>query len=309
MRKSLLFLLLPLLGFAPAVTAQIVRIETNLGDIRLRMAPGSAPGTVQNFLRYAADDDYDGSFFHRLVPGFVLQGGGFYPQGAPVPTDDPIVNEFGLSNTRGTVAMARIGGDPDSATSQWFINLGDNSEDLDNQNGGFTVFAEVIEGMGVVDTIAGFQRFNLGTLYEGTAAAGAVGEVPLTDEFINGETPLELVHFVTITDVVRELWADLAFLGGGWVRSDWFGDFTVPYEPWIYHNRHGYIFSTNGTDQGIWLYFPGSGWMWTAEGTYPFLWSDQLGVWIFGFVGGEGAPEEVWYENTVTGELFQLPLN
>lgn len=292
---------------AGPVYAQIVRVETNVGDFRLRMAGGSAPGTVLNFLRYVADGDYDGSFFHRLVPGFVLQGGGFYPEsGGAVPVDPPIVNEFGISNTRSTVAMAKVGGDPDSATSQWFVNLADNSENLDSQNGGFTVFARVVGGMDVVDTVAGFRRFDLGSLYEGTPSGGAVGEVPLTDAFVNGETPLELIHFVIIGDIVPELWADLVFLGGGWARSDWLGDFTVTYEPWIYHNQHGYVYATDGTDQGLWLFFPGSGWMWTAEGTYPFLWSDALGAWIYCFPGD--TPAEVWYENTNTGEVFQLPL-
>ena len=137
-----------------------VELHTVLGDICLEMldGPGEAPDTVANFLRYVARGDYDQSFFHRSIPGFIIQGGGFTwtPEDGyqAVATDPPILNEPGLSNLRGTAAMAKLPGDPDSATSQWFINLADNSAILDDQNGGFTVFARVVdEDMPVVDAI------------------------------------------------------------------------------------------------------------------------------------------------------------
>lgn len=136
---------------------------TNLNDICLRLLPQEAPGTVENFLTYVESGAYNGTLIHRSMENFIIQGGGYYrnPLGEAVPKNAPIPNEFGVSNTRGTVAMAKVEEVPDSATSQWFINLADNAANLDNQNGGFTVFAEVVRGMDVVDAIAGLPRYNL----------------------------------------------------------------------------------------------------------------------------------------------------
>ncbi|MCX8495427.1 MAG: peptidylprolyl isomerase [Akkermansiaceae bacterium] len=105
-----------------------------------------APITRQNFLKYVSDGDFVNSFIHRSVPGFVIQGGGFRLSSSgiePVPTDPTIANEFGISNTLGTIAMAKLGSSPNSATSQWFVSLGGNSDILDPQNGGFTVFGRM----------------------------------------------------------------------------------------------------------------------------------------------------------------------
>jgi cyclophilin family peptidyl-prolyl cis-trans isomerase len=139
------------------VMADTVLIETPLGDIEIELLTEDAPNTVANFLRYIESGKYTKSFLHRSVPGFVLQGGGFTFDGNNsnfIFTFEPIENEFKVSNTRGTVAMAKIADSPDSATSQWFINLTDNSESLDNSNGGYTVFARVIgNGMQVADAI------------------------------------------------------------------------------------------------------------------------------------------------------------
>lgn len=131
-----------------------VKLETTMGDIIIELNDEAAPITVGNFLRYVGEGFYDGIIFHRVIPGFMIQTGGFGTDMVKKPTHPPIVNEFKLSNLRATVAMAKLGGNPDSATSQFFINLGDNSPNLDNQNGGFTVFAKVVEGMDVVDSIA-----------------------------------------------------------------------------------------------------------------------------------------------------------
>ncbi|MFP6648050.1 MAG: peptidylprolyl isomerase, partial [Pirellulaceae bacterium] len=141
-------------------TAPVVTLQTNYGSIVVEMLPGNAPGTVANFLNYVNDGDYINSIVHRSDPGFVIQGGGFTTssttfsntsQFTSVPTDAPITNEFGLSNTLGTMAMARIGNQVNSATSQWFINLGDNSF-LDSVDEGFTVFGNVLD-MTTVDAI------------------------------------------------------------------------------------------------------------------------------------------------------------
>ena len=147
-----------------------VDMQTSLGTIPLELYPNMAPVTVQNFLDYKNDGDYDGSLVHRSVPGFVIQGGGFREVAgayASIPLDPPIANEPCLSNTRGTLAMARLGGDPDSATSQWFINLSDNLS-LDFTDGvGFTAFGRVVgDGMTVADAIAALPIFDTLTILE-----------------------------------------------------------------------------------------------------------------------------------------------
>jgi len=150
-----------------AANESVVTIETSLGSFQMELLADDAPKTVRNFLNYLERGAYDGTFFHRSVPGFVVQGGGFaydpLTNRAPgIAVDPPVVNEFGESNVRGNVAMAKTAAGPDSATSQWFVNLADNSANLDNQNGGFTVFARVIgDGMQVVDAIAALPRANL----------------------------------------------------------------------------------------------------------------------------------------------------
>jgi len=130
-----------------------VKLETSMGDIVLELNEDAAPVTVKNFLRYVEEGFYDGTIFHRVIPRFMIQAGGFTPDLKDKEEHPPIVNEFKLSNVRGTVAMAKKGGKPNSATSQFFINIADNSR-LDSLNGGFTVFAKVVEGMDVVDSIA-----------------------------------------------------------------------------------------------------------------------------------------------------------
>jgi cyclophilin family peptidyl-prolyl cis-trans isomerase len=135
-----------------------VSVETSVGTMILELYPNMAPATVANFVAYMERGVYDGAIFHRSVPGFVIQGGGF--RGRPssyeaIPTDPPIPNEPCLSNTAGTIAMARLGGQPDSATSQWFVNLVDNTF-LDSTDGeGFAAFCRVVfDGMDVAGQIA-----------------------------------------------------------------------------------------------------------------------------------------------------------
>jgi peptidyl-prolyl cis-trans isomerase A (cyclophilin A) len=133
------------------------RLVTDLGNIDFVFFAGAAPLTVANFLNYLNRGDFNNSFFHRSVPGFVIQGGSFRADAtaSPIPTDPPVINEPLISNTRGTVSMAKIGGSPNSATSGFFISLADNAAILNPQNGGFTVFARVAgAGMTVVDAIA-----------------------------------------------------------------------------------------------------------------------------------------------------------
>lgn len=138
----------------------MVKMSTNLGDLTIELYPDQAPETVENFLQYTSDGFYDGTIFHRVIPGFVLQGGGFTSDIERKPTRDPIRNEAdnGLENLRGTLSMARLP-DPHSATSQFFVNLVDNPH-LDHQGGGqwgYAVFGKVVEGMDVIDEIAGVE--------------------------------------------------------------------------------------------------------------------------------------------------------
>lgn len=134
----------------------LVRLETSAGDITLRLLPDKSPLTVANFLAYVDAGHYDGTVFHRVIPNFMVQGGGFTPELVEKPVGEPVANESSnkLHNIRGTVAMARTS-DPDSATAQFFINQRSNLR-LDWAPGqdGYTVFAEVTDGMGVVDFIA-----------------------------------------------------------------------------------------------------------------------------------------------------------
>ena len=127
-----------------------------LGTIAIALNREKAPISVDNFLKYVKAGHYDGTVFHRVMPGFMIQGGGFTPELEERPTRPPIKNEArnGLRNSRGTVAMARTN-DPNSATSQFFINVRDNHRlDFGIGGAGYAVFGEVVEGMDVVDRIA-----------------------------------------------------------------------------------------------------------------------------------------------------------
>lgn len=133
-----------------------VVIDTNLGSMVVELDEQRTPATVKNFLQYVDDQFYDGVIFHRVLQGFMIQAGGFTTNLRPkTPPYPPVVNESrkAAGNTRGTIAMARTK-HPDSATSQFFINHSDNRQ-LDTYGGGYTVFGRVVEGMEVVDKIAG----------------------------------------------------------------------------------------------------------------------------------------------------------
>ncbi|MBU0536134.1 MAG: peptidyl-prolyl cis-trans isomerase [Nanoarchaeota archaeon] len=135
---------------------EIVVIETSKGNIEVQIDQKSAPITAENFLVYVKENHYDSTIFHRVIPGFMIQGGGFAPDGKEKQTHDPIKLESqnGLKNLRGTIAMARTMV-ADSATDQFFINLADNAFlDYAPGNPGYAVFGKVVKGMEVVDEIA-----------------------------------------------------------------------------------------------------------------------------------------------------------
>ena len=168
-----------------AKETDMVLIKTTLGDIKVKLAADKAPLTVANFLAYVDAKHYDGTIFHRVIDGFMIQGGGFDASMRQKPTKAPIKNEAanGLRNARGTLAMARTMV-VDSATSQFFINVKDNGfldfRSPDPQGFGYCVFGEVVEGMDVVDKIKGVR----------TGVKAGMSDVPL-----------ETVEIVSVTRV------------------------------------------------------------------------------------------------------------
>ena len=162
--------------------------HTPLGNIVAELYDADKPVTVQNFINLVNNGVYQDMFFHRCVPGFIIQGGGFFvtnrltnPTVATVQNFGTITNEYSVgrhfSNSYGTIAMARVGGQTNSATSQWFFNLADNSANLDNVDGGFTVFGHVLSGTNLLNEFSAFGTsrttnviFNLG---------GVLSETPL----------------------------------------------------------------------------------------------------------------------------------
>jgi cyclophilin family peptidyl-prolyl cis-trans isomerase len=182
----------------PPTDRTTVQVSTPLGRFNMELLEAEAPLTTANFLSYMHDGVYDNSLIHRSVPGFVIQTGGFTASmpPSPVETRPPVRNEFRVPNTRGTVAMAKLGGDPDSATSQWFVNLADNRANLDSQNGGFTVFARVLgDGMTVVDALASVPVYNADN-------GGVFGSIPLRD-IKTGQTKVSAANLLPIGEVYR----------------------------------------------------------------------------------------------------------
>jgi len=183
--------------------ASTVRVETTLGVIDMALFDTAAPATVTNFMNYVQSGAFDSTFFHRSVPGLIIQSGGYVWNTATnilalVPAKAPVANEFSAtrSNLRGTVAMAKLGSSPDSATSQWFVNLADNAANLDAQNGGFTVFGQVIgNGMAVVDAIAGITPQDINAV-----SGGPFDSTPLILPVINQTiTAANLVMVTRVT--------------------------------------------------------------------------------------------------------------
>ncbi|MFC3033977.1 peptidylprolyl isomerase [Pseudoalteromonas fenneropenaei] len=161
----------------------MVVLHTNFGEIRLNLFADKAPITVENFLKYAKSGFYDGTIFHRVIDGFMVQGGGFEPGMKQKSVQDPIKNEAnnGVSNNKGTIAMARTP-DPHSATAQFFINVNDNKflnfSSETSQGWGYCVFGEVAEGMDIVNKIKAVA----------TGSHGFHQDVPLEDVIIEKVT-------------------------------------------------------------------------------------------------------------------------
>lgn len=157
----------------------MIKLNTNMGSIVLELDADKAPETVANFTQYASDGFYNGTIFHRVINGFMIQGGGMEPSMKEKTTRAPVKNEAdnGLTNARGTVAMARTP-DPHSATAQFFINLNDNTflnfRSASTDGFGYCVFGKVVDGMDIVDKIKDVA----------TTSAGAHQDVPAEDVII-----------------------------------------------------------------------------------------------------------------------------
>jgi peptidyl-prolyl cis-trans isomerase A (cyclophilin A) len=174
-----------LMGAAPLALAQKVTLDTTMGKIVLELDAAKAPKSVDNFVKYVKAGQYDGTIFHRVIPNFMIQGGGMTPDMKEKPTRAPIPLEArnGLNNVRGTVAMARTA-DPNSATSQFFINVKDNDflNAANSRDGnGYAVFGKVVSGMDVVEKIR--------TVPTGTV--GPYDDVPSKPVIINKATVQE----------------------------------------------------------------------------------------------------------------------
>lgn len=192
MKKCLIGSLLAFSCFTSQAT--IVEMQTSHGVIELNLFDQQAPNTVANFLSYIEDDAYNQTVIHRSVSDFIIQGGGFTftDELVPITTKPTVVNEPVLSNVKGTIAMAKLANDENSATSQWFFNMVDNSEALDTQNGGFTVFGQITaQSQATLDNIAGLVH---------------CGDIPLVDitseQCSSSDVALSSANFVTINSVV-----------------------------------------------------------------------------------------------------------
>lgn len=191
-----------------SIQATIVQFETNMGNFEVNLYDETTPETVANFLQYLNNGDYANAVFHRSIPSFILQGGGFaYNANWPLDevfTNDAIVNEPVYSNVTGTIAMAKVSNNANSATNQWYFNLVNNSLNLDRQNSGFTVFGEVIgDGMTVINQIVALQDYNLG---------GALSNIPLRDYVAPNDpndTNLVIISNIVVTDAATDTAASL----------------------------------------------------------------------------------------------------
>jgi peptidyl-prolyl cis-trans isomerase A (cyclophilin A) len=187
--------------FSNQVLATVVEVRTNVGNFQINLFDEDTPRTVENFLSYVNAGAYANNVVHRSVPSFVVQMGGFqfndsFPPD-PIATAAPVQNEPVLSNVVATVAMAKLNNQPDSATSQFFINIANNSSNLDTSNSGFSVFGQVIgDGMTVVNQIAGLDRFGF---------ASPFNEIPLQNySATDAQNGVEVTrdNVVLITDIV-----------------------------------------------------------------------------------------------------------
>ena len=201
------------------VQSTMVRLHTTQGPIDLQLDDSQAPQTVANFLAYVRSGAYADTFVHRSVPNFVVQMGGYaWPTSGysgHIATNPPVVNEFSAtrSNLRGTAAMAKLGGDPNSATSEFFFNLTDNSSNLDNQNGGFTVFGRsTAPSMAVVDKIAALASVNAGSTFTNLPVVNFSGQTVRREHVVRLTAVTEFPPLASQSDAERVFnWLEAAY--------------------------------------------------------------------------------------------------
>ena len=184
------------LAFCSISFATVVEFQLSNGEsIQVNLYDETTPKTVENFLSYVDDGAYTNAVIHRSVADFIVQGGGFTFDGTTmqdIPSSEAVINEPIYSNVRGTIAMAKISGNANSATNQWFFNLADNSTNLDQQNGGFTTFGQVLESdLAKIDEIAALSK---------CAYAEPFGNLPVIDFNCTGDIAIE--NLVTIVALI-----------------------------------------------------------------------------------------------------------
>ncbi|MDN3380369.1 MULTISPECIES: peptidylprolyl isomerase [unclassified Pseudoalteromonas] len=196
MKKLLLSSVLAALSFS--THASVVEMHTSQGTITINLFDQHTPKTVENFLSYVVNDAYNETVIHRSVDDFVIQGGGFTftDDFEAIETQSAVTNEPVLSNVKGTIAMAKLGSNENSATSQWFFNLKDNSANLDVQNGGFTVFGQITEdSYEVLNAIAGLVHCE--TKFGTTPVVNIT-----TEQCADAETVITVANLVPINSAV-----------------------------------------------------------------------------------------------------------
>jgi len=186
----------------PDISGTLVRLDTNGGNIDVELFDDATPLTVNNWLQYVTSGLYDDTFFHRSIDNFIIQGGGYNVSSINpanhISTFGPVQNEFSTtrSNLPNTIAMAKVGGNPNSATSEFFFNTADNSQNLDNQNGGFTVFGRVVNGTSsTLDAIEGLSEFNA----SGFSNIPLIGGAPATPNNVVKIETARVVPTLTFT--------------------------------------------------------------------------------------------------------------
>ncbi|ALO33727.1 peptidylprolyl isomerase [Colwellia sp. MT41] len=218
------------LGFANTANATIVEIKTSLSteSIKVNLFDTTTPETVKNFLTYLNDGHYNNSVVHRVVTDFIVQGGGYQFTGTwpltPLSSNVAVINEPVYSNVKGTIAMAKKGNSVHSATNQWFFNLADNSDNLDRQNGGFTVFGQVIEGLDIVEKIALLKLCTYDNL-EGIPMVMADNQT-CNDMGAPGMDNFVVIEYVTIIDNSEVTDSDLIPVKNTLINADSGGSIT-----------------------------------------------------------------------------------
>ena len=286
---------------AQSSTDPVYVFHTSLGNISVQLYPDVAPQTVANFLHYVTTGAYNNSFIHRSPPGFVIQGGGYtFPNGQvqTITAFPPVVNEFHLSNTRGTIAMAKVGNDPNSATSQWFFNESDsNAANLDNQNGGFTVFGKVTDAasLAVMDQIAAVPVSNQGSPFD---------HIPLINNYQSGAAvqASNLIFVSSITPATVHthlLWNDTdgrvmlwSLAADGSFTLNGFGPYTdgAPQNKW---SATAVATGADGVSHLLWNNTDGRVMLWTVNDAGTFTLAGY-GPYT------DGAPQNKWSATAVS---------